>query len=274
MIPNFVLFGKVISVYMLTALAGILAVLYYAYRMAQKNGLDEIHMLYMMLFSMIGVGVGGHLLYGITNFDKIIWLVTNIASISSWKALWDQIFIIFGGSVFYGGLIGGILVALLYAKKQKLELGPYSDIGATVIPFFHTFGRIGCFLSGCCFGIPWEHGFIYHHSAVAEANFIPRFPVQLVEAGLNLALFFVLFYCLKTHRLKSHLLHLYLLVYPVYRFLLEFLRGDAYRGFLWGLSTSQIISVILFTISAISWGMSGRQTRQHIPSEAKDLQGV
>lgn len=263
MIPNFVLFGKVISVYMLTALAGILVILYFTYHEAQKNGLDEIHMLYMMLFSMIGVGIGGHILYGITNFNKIVWLIKNIGSIPSWKALWDHIIIIFGGSVFYGGLIGGILVALLYIRKQRIDLGAYADIAATSIPLFHTFGRVGCFLSGCCFGIPWEHGCTYHYSAVAEANFIPRFPVQLVEAALNLTLFFAMFRCMKTHRLKHHLLHLYLLVYPIYRFALEFLRGDEYRGFLWGLSTSQIISIIVFVVAAISWLRESRKVSIH-----------
>lgn len=260
MIPNFVIFGKVISVYMLTALTGILVILYFTYRAAQKKGLDEIHMLYMMLFSMIGVGIGGHILYGITNFDKLIWLFRNLGSIPSWKALWDHIMIIFGGSVFYGGLIGGILVALLYVKKHQLDMGAYSDIAATAIPLFHTFGRIGCFLSGCCFGIPWKYGCTYYHSAVAEANLIPRFPVQLVEAGLNLALFFVLLHCLKTKHLKSRLLQLYLLIYPVYRFVLEFLRGDEYRGFLFRLSTSQIISIILFVVAAVSWAVEPRKT--------------
>lgn len=259
MIPNFVLFGKVISVYMITALVGILAILYFTYRTAQKKGLDEIHMLYMMLFSMIGVGIGGHLLYGITHLEHFIWILTHWQTISSLQEFWNHIVYIFGGSVFYGGLIGAIVVVSLYIKKHRLNRGAYSDIAVVSIPLFHTWGRLGCFLSGCCYGIPWEHGFTYAHSAVDSANFVPRFPVQLVEAGLNLGLFLLLYSLLRKNRLRGHLLHLYLLIYPTYRFLLEFLRGDDYRGFLFGLSTSQIISLILFIISAVSWTLEARK---------------
>lgn len=253
MIPNFVLFGKTISVYMITALVGFLVILYYTYRTAQKKRLDEIHMLYMILFSTIGVGIGGHLLYGITNLNQFVWLMRNLWNLPSWKTFWDYLMLIFGGSVFYGGLTGAILVFFIYVKRNHLDAGAYSDIATTAIPLFHTFGRMGCFLSGCCYGIPWEHGITYHYSAIESANFVARFPVQLVEAGLNLCLFFLLLYFLNTNRFKSHLLHLYLLIYPSYRFLLEFLRGDEYRGFLFGLSTSQIISIVLIAASALTW---------------------
>ncbi len=269
MIPNFVLFGKVISVYMITALIGILLILYFTYRAAQKKGLDEIHMLYMMLFSMIGVAIGGHLLYGITHLEHLVWLFTHMDAISSLQDFWNHIVFIFGGSVFYGGLIGAILVALFYIRKNRLDRGAYSDIAAVSIPLFHTWGRLGCFLSGCCYGIEWEHGFTYTHSAVASANFVPRFPVQLVEAGLNLGLFLLLFRLLRKDRLKGHLLHLYLLIYPAYRFLLEFLRGDDYRGFLFGLSTSQILSLVLFAVSVCSWTMDakkGTRSPQNTPT--------
>ena len=59
MIPNFTLFGKTISVYMITALVGILLILYFTYRQARRKGLDEIHMLYMMLFAGLGPSSAG-----------------------------------------------------------------------------------------------------------------------------------------------------------------------------------------------------------------------
>ena len=65
---------------------------------------------------------------------------------------------------------------------------------------------------------------------------------------MNLLLFFLLLYQLERGKLPGRLLQLYLLIYPVYRFVLEFFRGDDYRGFLFGLSTSQILSVVLFGI--------------------------
>lgn len=259
MIPNFTLFGKTISVYMITALIGILLILYFTYRQARRKGLDEIHMLYMMLFAGLGAVIGGHMLYGVTNFPHIIHLVQNLSQISSWSDLLNRLILIFGGSVFYGGLIGGIFAAWRYARRSRLDIGRYADTAAPAIPLFHAIGRLGCFLSGCCYGVEWSHGFIYRFSAAPGANFVPRFPVQLVEGCLNLLLFFLLLYLLERGKLPGRLLQLYLLIYPVYRFVLEFFRGDDYRGFLFGLSTSQILSIILFITSAVTWCASAKR---------------
>ena len=253
MIPNFNLFGKEISPYMIAAITGVLVILYFTDKSAKKQGLDQIHMLYMILFSFIGVIIGGHILYGITNWQAIVYTLQNLHTLDSLPAFLERIARIFGGSVFYGGLIGAVFVSFLYLKHSRLPIGPYADAAAPAIPLFHFFGRLGCFLSGCCYGIPWAHGFVYAHSMVESANGIPRFPVQLVEAFCNLLLFFVLYGCLKKGVLKNRLLAVYFSVYPVYRFALEFLRGDEYRGFVGPLSTSQFISLLLLLAAGGFW---------------------
>ena len=253
MIPNMILFGKELSPYMLFSLAGILVILFFTRRLALRQGLDDAHVLSMLLFAFIGVFVGSHILYGITQTEYVIYVLTNLQKLDSFSMLIGTLMRIFGGSVFYGGLIGAVIVCLIYLKHCKLPYGPYMDIAAIAIPLFHFFGRLGCFTSGCCYGIPWKYGITYHHSLIEDANGIPRFPVQLAEAGLNLLLFFVLLRLLKKGHLQGKLLVLYLTVYPVYRFLLEFLRGDAISGFLGPLSTSQIISVLLLVGSCLYW---------------------
>lgn len=250
MFPYFDLFGRQISMYMICALVGALVVLLVTYKIAEHNGLDEVEMLYMMLFSGIGVFVFGHLLYAFTVPDRIWQVFSNLDKIKDFNTFAFFVNYILGGSVFYGGLLGAIFVFFLYTKIKKLSFGDYSDIGAMAIPLFHFFGRIGCFLSGCCYGVEWEHGITYTHSAVPQADGVARFPVQLVEAGLNLMLFFLLYYLYKKGKANHKVLAFYLLIYPTYRFILEFFRGDAYRGFVGGLSTSQFISVVLFVLSA------------------------
>lgn len=253
MIPNFNLFGKEISPYMLAALAGVFVILYFTLKIAKKRGLDEIHMLYMTLFSFIGVLLGGHLLYGLTNLKIIVYTFQNLYEIDSFSAFIERAALIFGGSVFYGGLIGAVIVSFIYLKRNKLSIGAYSDAAAPAIPLFHFFGRLGCFFSGCCYGVEWAHGFTYHYSLIGSANGVPRFPVQLVEAACNLLLFLLLYGCLKKGMLKNKLLAVYFSVYPVYRFLLEYLRGDAYRGF-WGpFSTSQVVSLLLLLAAGTFW---------------------
>jgi len=260
MIPNIIILGKELSPYMLFSLAGVLVILFFTRRLAQKRGLDDIHVLSMLLFAFLGVFLGGHILYGITQGEYVIYVLTNLHKLDSFSLLIGTLMRIFGGSVFYGGLIGAVVVCLIYIKRCHLPPGAYTDLVAIAIPLFHFFGRLGCFTSGCCYGIPWEQGITYHYAPMADANGIPRFPVQLAEAGLNLLLFLVLYRLLKKDRLQGRLLALYFTVYPAYRFLLEFLRGDAIRGFLGPLSTSQILSILFLAGSCLYWLVTFRKS--------------
>lgn len=261
MIPNIEFLGKTITPYTLMAIAGVLLILFYSQHVGKRRGLDEIHILYMLLFSFIGVLVGGHLLYGITNLQLLLDTLGNLQELDSFWAVIERFVLIFGGSVYYGGLIGAVCVCFLYLKRNRLPLGPYFDVVAPSIPLFHVFGRLGCFLSGCCYGIEWEYGPTYHYSLAASANGVPRFPVQLVEAFLNLVLALIMYRCLKKEQFKHRLLALYFSVYPVYRFLLEYLRGDTYRGFLGPFSTSQIISLALLLIVSLYWIISAKKSK-------------
>lgn len=247
MFPGFTLFGKYISSYMLTSLAGIFTACPLAISRYKKRGGNDISMIFVFLFGAIGCAVGMHLLYGITNIQH--W--SRLFSAGSFQEFWDAAIFIFGGSVFYGGLIGGLFAGYLCMKHQKLDYGLTSDCAAPSIALFHAFGRIGCFLGGCCYGVEWEHGITFHNALVESANGVPRVPVQLFDAGLEFALFGLLSLMLAKGWLKNRLLAVYLLIYPVGRFALEFLRGDDYRGFLFGLSTSQIISIGVFAAAVV-----------------------
>lgn len=227
---------------MLTALIGALAVVFVAYRLAERYGADDLIMINATLFAGVGVIIGGHLLFGITNIRHFGSVFSKVDGVEGFLSAVKSLF---GGSVFYGGLIGAMLAAVIYLKLKKVRVPVYTDVLAPCIPMFHFFGRIGCFLSGCCYGVECSVGFVYENAAVPMANGVRRFPVQLVEAGLNLLLCIVLFYLLKKRLCKERLINVYLAVYPVYRFILEYFRGDEYRGFLFGLSTSQLISLVL-----------------------------
>lgn len=248
MLPNLIIFGREISTYMLCVLAGVFTAGIYVCRTAKKRGHDNNDYIVFMLISAIGVFIGGHIMYGITNIPFVIEVINNwSALITSFWSVIKLFSIVFGGSVFYGGLLGGMAVGIIYGRKKKLDLSEYSDICAPMVPLFHFFGRIGCFLGGCCYGIESPFGFTVHgNELVPTINDVQRFPVQLFEAGLNLALFFVLAHLLKKNKFKGGLFAIYLVIYSIIRFFDEFLRGDSYRGFLFGLSTSQIISIFIF----------------------------
>lgn len=253
MYPTINLFGKELGTYMLASLVGIFISGIYICRNAKKRGHNDNDFITLLLVSVIGVFIGGHILFGITNIRGIVLMITNWSKyVKSFTDLIDCIGVLFGGSVFYGGLLGGLLAGFIYCKKKKVDLREYSDICAPGIPLFHTFGRIGCFLGGCCYGIESEFGYTIHgNELLPMVNGVNRFPVQLLEAILNFGLFLLLHYLLKKDKFKGRLFAMYLLIYSIIRFLDEFLRGDAYRGYLFGLSTSQIISILLFVGSII-----------------------
>lgn len=254
MIPYFNIFGKELSSYLVMVLIGIFVCGFYVSRTAKKRGHDDNDYIIFLLICSIGVLLGGHILYGVTKINALIEFITNLPK---YAGTWDEFLAsaayIFGGSVFYGGLLGGMAAGIIYGRKKQLDMDEYSDICAPVVPLFHCFGRIGCFLGGCCYGIESEFGFTVHGNTLNPSiNDVQRFPVQLLEAALNLLLFFLLAYLLKKPKFKGRLFVAYLIIYSVIRFFDEFLRGDAYRGFLFGLSTSQIISIILF-VGAIAY---------------------
>lgn len=246
MFPYFYLFGKLISVYALLSLTGVLAAGTFAYLRARNSSLDVASMTTLLLVAVSAGWAGSHLTYALVNFGELRIFLANLSKIPSFSVFLQYMQYIFGGAIYYGGLIIGILAGMFYVKKKKLDPAPYTDIGAAAIPLFHGFGRIGCFLGGCCYGVECKVGFIYTQSAVEEADGVRRFPIQLLEAFLNFALFFFLWHLLRKSRFAGRILYLYLCIYAMIRFTLEFWRGDEARGFLLGMSTSQWISIFLF----------------------------
>ncbi|MGN0171881.1 MAG: prolipoprotein diacylglyceryl transferase [Acutalibacteraceae bacterium] len=253
MLPILSAFGRDFSTYGLCALVGIFAAGLFAcgsIRRFAPN--DHEDMLQMLLWSSVGVMIGGHLLYALTNFHLLVALIQNIYKASSFGDLIGAASMVFGGSVFYGGFLGGAAAALIYIRCKKLDFKVYSDVAAPAIPLFHAFGRIGCFLGGCCYGVESPVGFVFEHSLLEAANGVRRFPIQLVESAYNFLLFAVLAFLLYRRLQKGHLLQIYILAYGVGRFAFEFFRGDEIRGFWFGLSTSQWIALLL-VVATVIW---------------------
>ncbi len=254
MYPYIELFGRNIGTYGIMAAVGMLASALCCYLLLRKKEVDIEDIAMTGLIFAAGAVIGAHIVYGFTNTDKIIVLFKNIRDyniISFCQTFFGNYL---GGMVFYGGLIGG-LIALVISDKvsQKYFRGNVMfDAVAVAIPLFHTFGRIGCFLGGCCYGVACDVGFTVHGNTLYPAvNDVNRLPIQLIESGLNLILFFVLLVLYKKKKFQHRLLIVYFFIYPVIRFTDEFFRGDEIRGFLFGLSTSQIISILLFTFAVV-----------------------
>lgn len=250
MIPPFEILGKTFAIYPLLAMVGIFVAGSFACHQTSRRKLDDNDMIVLLLVAAIGVLVGSHLLYALTQPSLTWQALQMLFALEFTQDTLTHLMAAFGGSVFYGGLLGGLAAGGIYAKKRNLS-PVFRDIVAVSIPLFHMFGRIGCFLGGCCYGIPCPVGFTYTQNPIPMANGVRRFPVQLVEAAFCLGLFLWLYVQLRAG--KKGLFSRYLFVYSLGRFLLEFLRGDSYRGFLWRFSTSQWISLLLFLAVSVFW---------------------
>lgn len=242
MFPYIIIFGKTIGLYGVLSIFGALTAGFLLHRLLAKRGKSSIDdMILFFLFVGGGMLLGGHLLYGLTNLKKM-GLLLSVTGFSQFRAAFFEIF---GGSVFYGGLIGGSICGVIGTRILKLNTPLYADAMAVSAPFFHFFGRIGCFFAGCCYGIESDFGFVL--------NGVRRFPVQLMEASFNLLLAAAMFFLYTKGKMRGKLFFVYLAVYAPFRFFDEFLRGDLIRGFVFGLSTSQFISIFveIFAVSSL-----------------------
>ena len=153
-----------------------------------------------------------------------------------------------GGLAFYGGFLFAAPVGLYYAKRKQLGLLRVADMCSPVVALGLFFGRMGCFLNGCCYGRPTELPWGVDFPTLAGHAHVH--PTQLYEAIGSLALWALLYWVARPHKRRhGDVFAWFLIGYGVLRFALEFLRADE-RGALAGLSTSQWIGIPL-----IVWGV-------------------
>jgi phosphatidylglycerol:prolipoprotein diacylglycerol transferase len=156
---------------------------------------------------------------------------------------WEAFAVWKGGLVYYGGLIGAALVAYIWLKKNKQPIWAVADCLAPGLALGQMFGRIGCFLNGCCYGLVSQaHGLIF--PAIGDNQ--PHLPTELYEAGFVLALAAFLTWFKPRRQYPGQVFALYIALYSVGRFYLETLRGDVERGVLLNpaLSPGQWISIV------------------------------
>ena len=160
-----------------------------------------------------------------------------------------------GGLMFFGGFITSLIVALIYAKISKIKPLALIDVLAPALPLAHAFGRLGCFMNGCCYGRVTDawYGVLFPPGSPPhiEQGPFPVIPTQLMESGLNLLIFVILI--LLAYRVKTRpgvRAGLYMMLYAVARYCVEGLRADE-RMQIGIFSISQFISLGVFTAGAI-----------------------
>ena len=242
MYPSILILGRPIATYGICLMTGVLTASFLACRRVKARGGEWTMMVIMATVVMCAALLGAKLAYIAVSYPGgFAGAFRDIAS-------GNGAGLISAGYVFYGGLILAIPVAIAFFRLGHLDTGVFCDSAVPCIPLGHAFGRIGCTLGGCCYGIEYEgFGAIWSYE---KGKGILLFPVQPLEAILNLALFGALVIYTRKRRPGMRTLFVYLAVYGVMRFSLEFLRGDLIRGIYAGLSTSQWVSIGLLAVSA------------------------
>lgn len=248
MYPEVEILGRTIPAYGLLAAAGFVCGLLFVIFASSKAKLDTEASVYIYTFGFLGCGVGAKLLYLIVSAGQIVRDIDKYGWLTAIKAH------VQGGLVFYGGLLGAIAAAFITARYLKQDIRKHYPALVPAIAIMAGFGRIGCFLTGCCYGAHTDSHFavVYPEGGLAPAG-IPLVPVQLYEALFEFLLVIVLaVISSRFPRVRPKLLSLYCASYAVFRFCLEFFRADDIRGVFGPFSTSQWISLILLTVIAVN----------------------
>jgi phosphatidylglycerol:prolipoprotein diacylglycerol transferase len=193
---------------------------WFIYVQGKNQGLNAVKLLdatfYILIISLIGAKLtllAGNFSYYVKNPRELLWIART-------------------GGVFQGGLVFGFIFALWYLHKQRIPTWKVADIAGAALALGHGFGRIGCFLAGCCYGrecsLPWRATF--HSEYANRLTGIPLnnplHPVQLYESALNFLNFFILFLVLRKKTFDGQVFSLYVVNYSIIRFFTEFFRGD------------------------------------------------
>jgi phosphatidylglycerol---prolipoprotein diacylglyceryl transferase len=177
----------------------------------------------------------------------------------AWAKFWA------GGLTYYGGFIGASVMAIFLLRRDRFPFWKAADMAGFAIPLGLGFGRMGCLLAGCCFGLRTEAGLAMSfppHSPASDAQFKlheltspatwshPVHPTQIYESAMSLVIAaFCLLYVHGRKRYDGQVFVTFLALYAGGRFLIELLRADDRGGGL-GLSTSQLLGLALVAVAA------------------------
>lgn len=228
---------------------GVLAAWLVVEQRARKLHLASEHIFYLVLWCVLGGFASAKILFWITEWKEVIRNPLEMLGSD--------------GFVVYGGIIGGILAGWIYCKVKKLNFLTYFDLMMPSIALAQGFGRIGCFLAGCCYGKEayGRLSVIFTNSDYAPNN-IPLIPTQIYSSILDFLHFFLLLYIARHKRAEGEVAACYLIFYSVGRFILEFFRGDLERGSIGVLSTSQFISIFTGIVGMVMLGVIKKRTKK------------
>lgn len=168
-----------------------------------------------------------------------------------------------GGLAFYGALLFGLLTGYLYLRKIGVPFLAFLDLAAPAVALGYSFARIGCFLNGCCYGVPttlpW--GVVF---PVVDA--LPRHPTQLYSLLSGVIIFVILELFSRRIRFRGQIFSLFLILYGLSRGVIELYRENP---FVWG---GWVASMTALTVALVGWLLYFYLSRQGTPAYLDSLE--
>ncbi len=213
------------------------------YQMKRKDfGISKLEVENLYFYLILGLVIGARLGY-VLFYDLPMYLADPFEIVAIWH----------GGMSFHGGLIGVLIVAIVFCWKNKRSFWKVADLVIVTAPIGLALGRIGNFINGELWGratrVPW--GMIF-----PKGGPLPRHPSQLYESALEGWLLFAILWYLKDKRLPAGgLLAVFLFLYGAFRFFVEFFREpDVQLGFVLGSFTmGQVLCTLMMVGGIVLW---------------------
>ncbi len=222
-------------------------------RLARSSGLDPERLTNLALWVLLAALAGARLMFVLLEPAGFL------------RAPWRFFFIWQGGLVFYGGVVAGLAVGWALARRWGIPLLAMMDCFAPPLALGQVFGRLGCFMAGCCYGrecdLPWAVTFT-HPQTLAPPG-LPLHPTQLYSAGALLAIFALLMWLWPRRRAAGQVFFTYGLLHGLARVVIEQFRGD-WRGpsLLWGLTPTALTGLGLAAGCAVGLALLHRRGRR------------
>jgi phosphatidylglycerol:prolipoprotein diacylglycerol transferase len=235
---------------MMVAIAFITGICLARLEAPRKNLTPDL--IYDLAFFLVIGSLAGARIYYLAFFDPSSFIKDPVSIFRIWE----------GGLAVHGAMLGGIMASALFARVRRLSFWDLADIVAPSIILGQAIGRFGCFLNGCCFGIPTKSvfGVVFPEGSLADAAYhgLAVHPAQLYEMALNIFGFFILWSIRKRIKFPGGLFLIYLMMYSVIRLMISGIRGDSL--YIWGsdIKIAHAISAVILVTSAIIFMKRGK----------------